>query len=932
MPTSDDRSAEFALGTGKVTPDQIADARELVAKMAGLGVKRDLLGALVDREALTRDEADRLRAEAAAADPDGPADAPAESPSAPADLPAAEEAELVEEAALVTETTVPGATEPAPPAGATPVEEAELVEEAVAVVEPMAPRAAEASPPVVPPAAGAKQVASVENSQAQCHRHPGRAAMRECEACGKPLCSECVVRTPDGIFCGEACFLGFGPPGSGGPAGTAAALERKRRRTWPLVAVVVLVPAVIVAAVYLRPSESLKKARRLKTMVADLEAKGRTKDALKAALELASMPPEGGRTKELIAWGGKRSKALKRRIGLAAVGRLRKSLATLATGDPAALSGKRRELAALAARFSDVGEVTAAIAKIRSDVDARLAAARKPAKASRRRAVAERRSSLADLSAEVEVLLKARRFAEAGRAVEKARRNAGERPPRHVIAGLFELDGKIASAIREAHLAEGREPPAVVSAEEPEEARPVRREVIDGIGAEDVARAAGEDLKSVDAAAPSATQRADLQKADKAVAKARQLMASFDYELARVVLKIARLGLETEAARADVELWTDIARREHAVLRKIVRMISAKPLDLEALKIGGSKGTKGVIFEADEKVYSVRVKFKVGGTSVLISPWGRLTTDQMCRLAKLAVGDEREDLVGLALFCGGRGGARQAKRAIDLLRRPGDKDAEALTKRYAVRLSQPAQAEAPEGTPREGTSARASGEGGKEASKPSASAGEPPPTEGQKKKAREERTPRVVDVPCPCCRGAGAIKEIGCSTCECDGYNGILNCADCDGEGRREHQCPACRGKSAVTHGSRTSRCARCLCPMCKGRGKVKRPNPKAARTPTGVCVGCSGGGYEQHEKCVWCVGTGFTTATTRPGYYINITCWVCKGDKVCAPICRKCNGKGYRGPSGPLRRIALCIRCAGTGHLFELCTTCGGRGWNPVR
>jgi len=53
MAIHDDQLAQLALREGKVTVPQLTDARQLVAKMAELGVKRDLLGALVDREVLT---------------------------------------------------------------------------------------------------------------------------------------------------------------------------------------------------------------------------------------------------------------------------------------------------------------------------------------------------------------------------------------------------------------------------------------------------------------------------------------------------------------------------------------------------------------------------------------------------------------------------------------------------------------------------------------------------------------------------------------------------------------------------------------------------------------------------------------------------------------------------------------------------------------
>jgi hypothetical protein len=38
----------------------------------------------------------------------------------------------------------------------------------------------------------------------RCAHHPGRAALGYCSRCGKPLCTECLVRLSAGNFC-SAC-------------------------------------------------------------------------------------------------------------------------------------------------------------------------------------------------------------------------------------------------------------------------------------------------------------------------------------------------------------------------------------------------------------------------------------------------------------------------------------------------------------------------------------------------------------------------------------------------------------------------------------------------------------------------------------------------------------------------------------------------------
>jgi len=39
----------------------------------------------------------------------------------------------------------------------------------------------------------------------KCGNHPTRDAFLKCNQCWKPLCRECAIKTPYGIFCSEEC-------------------------------------------------------------------------------------------------------------------------------------------------------------------------------------------------------------------------------------------------------------------------------------------------------------------------------------------------------------------------------------------------------------------------------------------------------------------------------------------------------------------------------------------------------------------------------------------------------------------------------------------------------------------------------------------------------------------------------------------------------
>ena len=60
-PKTDDALAKLVLESGKATPEQVADARELAAKMRGFGLEKDVLDALVERGVISGREAESLR-------------------------------------------------------------------------------------------------------------------------------------------------------------------------------------------------------------------------------------------------------------------------------------------------------------------------------------------------------------------------------------------------------------------------------------------------------------------------------------------------------------------------------------------------------------------------------------------------------------------------------------------------------------------------------------------------------------------------------------------------------------------------------------------------------------------------------------------------------------------------------------------------------
>lgn len=176
----EDKLAEIAIRSGKVTPPQVAEALELAAKMRGLGVERDLLGALVDKRTITSDVADDLRRQAAAA-ATGPAPTgPAPTGPAPTDR-----------------------SDAPPPPAATPAAEVEIIYDAEPAPEPTVAAEPEEEPRLRIPSR------PVPDEAAPCTMHPDRTAIASCRQCAKPVCQECIVRTERGAFCSRECLTSW---------------------------------------------------------------------------------------------------------------------------------------------------------------------------------------------------------------------------------------------------------------------------------------------------------------------------------------------------------------------------------------------------------------------------------------------------------------------------------------------------------------------------------------------------------------------------------------------------------------------------------------------------------------------------------------------------------------------------------------------------
>ncbi|MHC4199592.1 MAG: PEGA domain-containing protein [Planctomycetota bacterium] len=216
-----------------------------------------------------------------------------------------------------------------------------------------------------------------------------------------------------------------------------------------------------------------------------------------------------------------------------------------------------------------------------------------------------------------------------------------------------------------------------------------------------------------------------------------------------------------------------------------------------------------------------------------------------------------------------------------------------------------------------------------------------PPGGTDKKKS--DKPPSKVDAECPCCRGSGLIKSVGCAHCNAISRIGATICSNCQGKARMDYSCVACEGTGKITRGTKESDCRYCRgkgappCPICRGKGTVKRLNPAAASYKTTACISCEGDAYEKHLKCRKCGGLGTLRRSAERvgsslGYEIRFDCPFCKGSGKAPDMCRRCGGRGSFGPKGPKRIVTPCMTCGGTGINFLPCRTCRGCGWHRSR
>lgn len=174
MPESSDAVfARLVLQAGLATPEQLADAGKLVEQMKALGVKRDLLGALVDRKVLDQAAADDIRARATSQA--GAADAEVV------------DAEVVDAEVIDAE-----------------VVDAEVVDDGGGEDE------LKVAPAHSPVAKGPNPQAPAPSGTGAsfCHKHPGRLAVAFCSHCNRPVCVHCVIRTDKDVYCSETCAVG----------------------------------------------------------------------------------------------------------------------------------------------------------------------------------------------------------------------------------------------------------------------------------------------------------------------------------------------------------------------------------------------------------------------------------------------------------------------------------------------------------------------------------------------------------------------------------------------------------------------------------------------------------------------------------------------------------------------------------------------------
>jgi hypothetical protein len=259
--------------------------------------------------------------------------------------------------------------------------------------------------------------------------------------------------------------------------------------------------------------------------------------------------------------------------------------------------------------------------------------------------------------------------------------------------------------------------------------------------------------------------------------------------------------------------------------------------------------------------------------------------------------------------------------------RPGGNTVEAkLEKRKAPRAPSPP-------APKDGDEAAPDGVPDADAPADEAPADEPPVDKAPAGRSGKS-PPRKIPVPCSVCEGKGVFEKMNCPTCLADGYDGIRACAMCKKTGRVEYVCPLCGGMGPSGKDGKGTGCRLCggkghpPCPVCKAKGTVVRLNPAAIGYPTIPCLLCGGTGLDQNSMCRRCDTNG-EVQSSGVGYYLDLPCYLCGGDRRGPKMCNSCAGIGQKKMGG---RYVPCKICFATGRLFHPCRQCSGLGWHKGR
>jgi len=121
-----------------------------------------------------------------------------------------------------------------------------------------------------------------------CLNHPHRDAAAVCAACGKPLCSECILKAGDSIYCSEACQLkgAASQARSAEVISTSVKVDSKARKRFWITFIIVLLLA---GAGYYFYTQNRKTVDKKLDKISKTVRK-ETRKAIKAGKE--SMPKE----------------------------------------------------------------------------------------------------------------------------------------------------------------------------------------------------------------------------------------------------------------------------------------------------------------------------------------------------------------------------------------------------------------------------------------------------------------------------------------------------------------------------------------------------------------------------------------------------------------------------------------------------------------